>query len=186
MQAEHPQAGQGGEGVVGNEGEEVVVKVEHLHLNHVHKLLSGELGHQVVLQEQSLERTQSRQAAVGQSTDPASVQVNRCHSRPAQEHLRPQLAKVVAVEVEDGGVHGDLPGHVGEVPGGALDHVEGPGLVVVAGAGVGAFHPTVASQEGATPGGQIDHNWKEGLSAAFPFISCGTLVRSGTSLHWAE
>ena len=158
MQAEHPQAGQGGEGVVGNEGEEVVVKVEHLHLNHVHKLLSGELGHQVVLQEQSLERAQSCQAAIGQSSDPASVQVDRCHSRPAQEHLRPQLPKVVAVEVEDGGVHGDLPGHVGEVPGGALDHVEGPGLVVVAGTRVRAFHPTVAGEERATSEGEIGHD----------------------------
>ena len=157
MKAEHPQVDQGGEGVVGDEGEEVVVKVEHLHLRHVHKLLSGELGHQVVLQEQPLESAQSGQAAVGQSTDLASIQVNCCHSRPAQEHLGPELAKVVAVQVEDGGVHGDLPGHVGEVPGGALDHVEGPGLVVVAGAGVGAFHPAVAGKEGATPAGQVDH-----------------------------
>ena len=151
MQAEHPQVGQGGEGVVGNEGEKVVVKVEHLHLAHVDKLLSKELSDHVVLQEQPLESTQSCQRSVGQSTDPGSIQVDRCHSRPAQEHLGPELAKIVPVEVEDGGVHGDLPGHVGQVPGGALDHVEGPGLVVVAGTGVRAFHPAVAGQEGATP-----------------------------------
>ena len=144
MQAEHSQVVQRGKGVVGDEGEEVVVKVEHLQLSHVHKLFSREFCDQIVLQEQSLESAQSRQAAVGQSCDSASIQMNHCHSRPTQKHLGPQLPKVVAVEVEDGGVHGDLPGHVGEVPGGALDHVEGPGLVVVAGARVRAFHPTVA------------------------------------------
>ena len=63
------------------------------------------------------------------------------------------MAKVVPVEVEDGGVHGDLPGHVGQVPGGALDHVQRPGLVVIARTGVRAFHSAVAGKEGATPGG---------------------------------
>ena len=66
-------------------------------------------------------------------------------------HLRAELAKVVAVEMEDGGVHGDLPGHVGQVPGGALNHVEGPGLVVIARTGVRAFHSAVTGKEGATP-----------------------------------
>ena len=49
VQAEHPQVGQGGEGVVGDEGEKVVVKVEHLHLAHVNKLLSKEFCDHVVL-----------------------------------------------------------------------------------------------------------------------------------------
>ena len=49
VQAEHPQVGQGGEGVVGNEGEKVVVKMEHLHLAHVNELLSEELCDQIVL-----------------------------------------------------------------------------------------------------------------------------------------
>ena len=134
------------------------MKVEHLHLCYVNKFFSRELGDQIVLQEESLESAQPRQGSVGKASDTTSVQVNRCHSGSTKEHLRPKLAKVVAVEVEDGGVHGDLPGHVGQVPGGALDHVEGPGLVMVAGTWVRAFHPTVAGEERATPEGEIGHD----------------------------
>ena len=134
------------------------MKVEHLHLCYIHKFFSRELGDQIVLQEESLESAQPRQGSVGKASDTTSVQVNRCHSGSTKEHLRPKLAEVVAVEVEDGGVHGDLPGHVGQVPGGALDHVEGPGLVVVAGTRVRAFHPTVAGEERATSEGEIGHD----------------------------
>ena len=144
VQTQHPQVDQGGERAVGDEGEEVVVQVEHLHIHYVYKLLPGELNDQVVLEVESLESAQPGQASVGQTGDLASVQMNRRHPGSTKEHFRSKLTKVVAVEVEDGGVHGDLPGHVGEVPGGALDHVEGPGLVVVTGAGIRAFHPTVA------------------------------------------
>ena len=40
MKTKHSQLGQGGEGVVGNEGEKVVMKVENLHVYDVNKLLS--------------------------------------------------------------------------------------------------------------------------------------------------
>ena len=151
VQTQHPQVDQGGERSVGDEGEEVVVQVEHLHLHHVYKLLPGELNDQVVLEVESLESAQPGQASVGQTGDLASVQMNRRHPGSTKEHLRSKLTEVVAVEVEDGGVHGDLSGHVGQVLRGALDHVQGPRLVVVAGTRVRAFHSAVAGKERATP-----------------------------------
>ena len=151
VQTQHPQVDQGGERAVGDEGEEVVVQVEHLHLHHVYKLLPGELNDQVVLEVESLESAQPGQASVGQTGDLASVQMNRRHPGSTKEHFRSKLTEVVAVEVEDGGVHGDLPGHVGEVLRRALDHVQGPRLVVVAGTRVRAFHSAVAGKECATP-----------------------------------
>ena len=144
VQTQHPQVDQRGERVVGDEGEEVVVQMENLHFDHVDELLTRELNDQIVLEVESLESAQPGQASVGQTGDLASVQMNRRHPGSTKEHFRSKLTKVVAVEVEDGGVHGDLPGHVGQVLRRALDHVQGPGLVVVAGTRVRAFHSAVA------------------------------------------
>ena len=57
------------------------------------------------------------------------------------------VVESVAVKMDDGGVHGDERGHVGEVARRALDHVVGPGVVVVAGAALRALHPAVAGKE---------------------------------------
>ena len=57
------------------------------------------------------------------------------------------IAKIDDTQVETGGVHGDEGGHVSVCPGGALDGIDGPLGVVVAGASLGALHPTVARKE---------------------------------------
>ena len=60
----------------------------------------------------------------------AAVQQQSHHSRSAQEDLRSEDGHLVAVQVDGGGVHGDLPGDRGEVPVSTLDDVHVPGLNV--------------------------------------------------------
>ena len=79
------------------------------------------------------------------------VQVDTAHSVSAQEQLGGQETQTVAVKEDLGGVHGDLSGDRVEAEDGALDHVETPGGVVVAGAQLRTAHPAVAGQEGAAP-----------------------------------
>ena len=58
----------------------------------------------------------------------AVVQIQCCHFGSAEEYLGPEGLQPVGVEEHRGGVHRDLAGDRGEVPGPALDNVHVPRL----------------------------------------------------------
>ena len=58
----------------------------------------------------------------------AVVQIQCCHFGSAEEYLRAEGLQSVPVEEHRGGVHRDLAGDRGEVPGPALDNVHVPRL----------------------------------------------------------
>ena len=93
---------------------------------------------------QRLEAGEAVEGLAGERGHAAAVHEERAHPPPPDEALRVDVAEVVAVHADDGGVHGDEEGHVGVVAGGALDDVDGPGRVVEAGAALGALHAAVA------------------------------------------
>ena len=96
---------------------------------------------------QRLEAGEAVEGLAGERGHAAAVHEERAHPPPPDEALRVDVAEVVAVHADDGGVHGDEEGHVGVVAGGALDDVDGPGRVVEAVAALGALHSAVAGEE---------------------------------------
>ena len=58
----------------------------------------------------------------------AVVQIQCCHFGSAEEYLWSEGLQPVLVKEHRGGVHGDLAGDRGEVPGPALDNVHIPRL----------------------------------------------------------
>ena len=102
-----------------------------------------------MVEKEDLETVEASEASITDPGDAAVVEVDGAHFVPTEEDLGTQESKVVSIQEDHSGVHGDLPGNVSEAASRALDHVEAPGLVMVAGAGVRAFHAAVAGQEGA-------------------------------------
>ena len=130
-----------------NEFEAVVVQVELLEGDEVHKFAAAEVGDCVVLQVEDEQLGEAVQGLVADLDDAAGVEVQGREMFPADERLRGEICQVVAVQVDGGGVHGDELRHVLVQPLAALDDVGGPGLIVVAVAALGTLHAAVAGEE---------------------------------------
>ena len=147
VEAEDGERGEGLKGSLGDADDVVVAEVELPEGDEVVELVPLDLLQLVVLQVQRLEAGEPVEGLAGERGHAAGVHEERAHPPPPDEALRVDVAEVVAVHADDGGVHGDEEGHVGVVAGGALDDVDGPGRVMEAGAALGALHAAVAGVE---------------------------------------
>ena len=66
---------------------------------------------------------------------------------PSNEMMRVKRRHLIAVDVDEGSVHGNVLRQTDVPPGGAVDDVCGPGVVVVAGTPDGARHQAVTGNE---------------------------------------
>ena len=102
----------------------------------------------VVLQVQHLKLCEAVEGLVIDGLNAAAVEEQVDDPLAADEGLALERAhKVVAVQVDGGGVHGDEGRDLGVAPHGALDDVLRPGRVVEAGAALGALHAAVTGKE---------------------------------------
>ena len=116
-------------------GQPVVLQVELHEGGEVAELEALEPLDGIVLQVQHLKLCEAVKGLVVDGLDAAAVEEEVDDPLAADEGLALERAhKVVAVQVDGGGVHGDEGRHVEVAPLRALDDVAGPAVVVVASA----------------------------------------------------
>ena len=70
-----------------------------------------------MVEEEDLETVEASEASITDPGDAAVVEVDGAHFVPTEEDLGTQEPKVVAIQEDHSGVHGDLPGDVSEAAG---------------------------------------------------------------------
>ena len=124
--------------------DEVVLQVELAQVRQVLELEALELVDAVVLEVEHLQIVQPVEGAVLNGLDAAAVHVEHAHVLATDEHVVLQLAQIVAVEINLGGVHGYPSGDLAGTESRAVDDVSVPGLIVIALAVRRAGHLAVA------------------------------------------
>ena len=138
---------QGGEGCGADAGKPVAVEIKVFEGNEVRKLATRQVDEDVEFEVKDPELAESVEGLVADLPDVGGVQEEGGEVLAADKLVvvKAVSSKVVTVEIQGCGVHGDEIRDVPVSPVSAGDDVRGPGLIVVAIAPLGAPHPAVAS-----------------------------------------